>query len=429
MGMDRRGFLRIAPAVAGAATIACGGQVAPRSEWEEVRSQFDLADGIADFSALLIASHPRPVREAIERHSRALNQNPTAYLQAERVRQDDRALQAAARYIGGRPEDIALTDSTTMGLALVYNGFHLRPDEEFLVSDHNYYSTQESVRLASVRTGAQVRSFPLYRDIASVSAAEIVANVVSAVQPQTRVLALTWVHSSTGLKLPIERIADRIRELNQQRPAGQRVLLCVDGVHGFGVEDVHAAQLGCDFFVAGCHKWLFGPRGTGIVWGSEEGWKAVSPTIPTFMDNTVRRAWIVGEQPAGQTTGGRLSPGGFKPFEHQWALAEAFGFHEAIGKSKIASRTQALSARLKDGLATIPGVIVITPRSEELSAGIVCFQVEDMEPRAVVDRLRERNIVATTTPYLPTYPRLTPSIRNSEEEIETVLREVRRLTV
>ena len=57
-------------------------------------------------------------------------------------------------------------------------------------------------------------------------------------------------------------------------------------------------------------------------------------------------------------------------------------------------------------------VTLYTPRAVQLSAGIVCFDVSGMSPRAVVERLRERNIVATTTPYAPSYARVSPSIRN-----------------
>jgi isopenicillin-N epimerase len=40
---------------------------------------------------------------------------------------------------------------------------------------------------------------------------------------------------------------------------------CEDGVHALGVEPFHVDALGCDFFVAGTHEWLSGPRGMGIV--------------------------------------------------------------------------------------------------------------------------------------------------------------------
>jgi isopenicillin-N epimerase len=205
------------------------------------------------------------------------------------------------------------------------------------------------------------------------------------------------------------------------------VLVCVDGVHGFGVEDVELSGLGCDFFMAGCHKWLFGPRGTGLIVGTDAAWSAVTPTIPTFLDPSVRRSWINGKQPTGPVTAARMTPGGFKAYEHRWAVAEAFEFHQKIGKSRIAARTHELSSALKQGLGAMPNVTLYTPASSELSAGIVCFDVSGMKPQEVVASLRERNIVATTTPYAPSHARLTPSIRNSLEEIEAVLREIHSL--
>ena len=57
-------------------------------------------------------------------------------------------------------------------------------------------------------------------------------------------------------------------------------LLCVDGVHGFAAVDVDLPDLGCDFLAAGTHKWLFGPRGTGILWGRDFG--PLTEVIPTF---------------------------------------------------------------------------------------------------------------------------------------------------
>ena len=48
------------------------------------------------------------------------------------------------------------------------------------------------------------------------------------------------------------------------------------------------SDLGCDFFVAGCHKWLFGPRGTGIAWGKMAAWAGTRPVIPPFYGAWVR---------------------------------------------------------------------------------------------------------------------------------------------
>ena len=120
-------------------------------------------------------------------------------------------LRAAGGYLSARPADIALTDSTTMGLGLLYNGLDLRAGQEVVTTTHDFFATHEALRLKAARSGATVRQVPLYRDPARASEDEIVESVRRAVGPRTRVVALTWVHSSTGVKLPVRRIARRAR--------------------------------------------------------------------------------------------------------------------------------------------------------------------------------------------------------------------------
>ena len=78
-------------------------------------------------------------------------------------------------------------------------------------------------------------------------------------------------------------------------------------------------------------------------------------------------------------------------------------------------------------LAAMPHVTLHTPRDPSISAGLVCFEVAGLGPDAVVNRLLARQIVATTTPYSPSYARLAAGLFNTPDEVETVLREVRAL--
>src|SRR5438552_3873764 len=80
---------------------------------------------------------------------------------------------------------------------------------------------------------------------------------------------------SPGVRLPIRAIAEAVRDANQGRDDHDRALLIVDGVHGLGAVDETVAELGCDFFCAGTHKWMFAPRGTGIIWAKPESWARV----------------------------------------------------------------------------------------------------------------------------------------------------------
>jgi selenocysteine lyase/cysteine desulfurase len=65
--------------------------------------------------------------------------------------------------------------------------------------------------------------------------------------------------------------------------------------------------------------------------------------------------------------------------------------------------------------------------SQDLSAGIVCFEVAGLAPRQVVEKLRQRGIVGSVTPYATKYVRLAPCLINSPKEIETTLAEIRNL--
>ncbi len=91
----------------------------------------------------------------------------------------------------------------------------------------------------------------------------------------------------------------------------------------------------------------------------------------------------------------------------------------------MAERTRALAARLKDGLAEIGGVHVVTPLDETLSAGLVCAEIAGRDPGEAADRLRtEHGVLASVTPYAVRYLRFGPSIANSEDDVDRTLEAV-----
>jgi selenocysteine lyase/cysteine desulfurase len=367
----------------------------------------------------VLAPAPAPVREAIRTHRDALDADPEYTPRGDQP-PDQTVREAAARYLAAAPGDIALTDSTTMGLGLVYSGIGLRPGQDVLTTEHDFLATHEALRLLAGRTGAKVRRVTLYDDPATATADRMVAAVKAGLGPRTRVVAVTWVHSSTGVRVPVRAIADLLAEVNKGRDERDRALLCVDGVHGFGAMAAGVADLGCDFLVSGAHKWLFGPRGTGIVWG--RAWDAISPIIPSFSQASFD-SWQNGRAP-GASTAELVTPGGFKAFEHRWAMAQAFGFMTAIGKDRVQRRTQELASRLKAGLGEISHVTLATPRSPELSAGLVCCSITGMQPFEAVDRLHGQKVVASVTPYNPSLLRFGTSIVTGPEQVDQAIKAV-----
>lgn len=413
--LGRRGFLTAGLATAAAGLTACTA-TAPTSDvaadtsfdpkdWDDVRALFPLDRKLIHTAAFVLAAHPKPVRDAIERHRRGLDADTVTYVHA-RDGAEDEIRAVAATYLGGTPDQIALTDSTTMGLGLLYSGMRLRPDQDVVTSTHDFMAHHRALELMSSRTGAPVRKVALYDDPRAATEADIVARLRAAIAPNTRVVSVTWVHSSTGVRLPIPAIAAMLEEVNAGRAAGDRALLCVDGVHGFGAVDLPVAELGCDFLTTGTHKWLFGPRGTGLLWG--RSWDALDPIIPAF-------------------SAAEFTPGGYHSFEHRWAVREAFELHKSIGRDRIAERIAVQATQLKKGLATIPSVTLITPDDPAVSAGIVCCEVDGMDAYTATVSLRAAGVVASVTPYQQQYLRFGPSIVTTPEQMDKVVAAVGKL--
>lgn len=426
--MDRRKFLASSGLAAGTVFPLLGRSLkaekvikyaAPARSWEAVRASFRLTDRHVQMAQMLFASHPEPVREAIRRHTDEFDKDPALYWEEEWQKAEENLQEAAMEYTGAGPGEIAFTDSTTQGLGLLYTGLKLKAGDEILTTTHDHYSTEKSLEYAARRSGATIKRIDEYAEPARATTAEITSNIDAAISPSTRVVAVTWVHSCDGVKLPLREISEVVENANAGRSADRRIYFCVDGVHGFGNQDDDLTDLGCDFFVAGTHKWLFGPRGTGLLWARRDAWDFLEPSIPAFQWNPFAQ-WLHLDH--GDMTFRDLhSPGGFHAFEHRWALPEAFKFAGEIGRDRIHQRTTELSTRLKKGIMEIPKIKLHTPLDPALSAGINAFEIGSLSAAEAVQAFHERNIVASSSPYRVSYARLTPCVINTEEEVDRCL--------
>lgn len=406
-GMERRDFLVGAGLLAVAPTAAAS--AAQGLDWDAVRREFRLEESLTNLGLFYLASNPREVRDAVDEFKRRLDANSHDLIpdQAQEV------AVALGQYVGGGPDDIAFVPNTTIGLSIVYGGLKLRPDQELLLSDQDHAWHQQAARLAAERVGAKVRIGTLFESSAKVTEDEVATRLRNSITPQTRAVGITWVQSSTGVKMPVRACAQVVADANKGRKQEDRCLLVVDGVHGLAAVDDDAARLGADVFVAGTHKWLFGPRGTGMVWVNPQVSNQIVPLLPSLSNRSETAA---------------LGPGGFHAFEHYYAVKTAVQFHQRLGRSRVAARITELATRFKDGLAGIPGVVIHTPHDPAMSAGLVCFDVTGVTGDQVVGWLAEKHIQITTAAYRIPYARVGTSILNTHEEVDRTLKEIRALT-
>ena len=414
---DRRTFLKQAGVFAaslplGAAllpqALAANPAPAANDPWTGFKQLFTQDPNYLHFSNFLVTSHPKPVRDAIDRYRQQIDHNPGLAMDwglEETWKREGQVREWAGRYLNATPPQIALTGSTSEGLAMIYGGIKLRPDQEILTTEHEHYATQNVLDFRVARQGTQVRRIRLFEQASQVSSDEVLGNIKRNIRPNTRVLGMTWVQSGSGVKLPIGEIGKLVEALNRDRDEQDRILYVVDGVHGFGVENLDFPAMHCDFFIAGTHKWMFGPRGTGLVCARDSQNTYVTPMVPTFSEDT--------------NFATTMTPGGYHAFEHRWAADEAFKLHLQLGKAPVQARIHALNTELKDHLLAHPQIELVTPRSPELSAGFTFFRVNGQDSEAVVAHMMKNRVVidAVDRDVGPVI-RTSPGLLNSSDEIQ-----------
>lgn len=158
----------------------------------------------------------------------------------------------------GTREEVIWTSGTTEAINLVANGLGqlLKPGDEVVVTEMEHHANLVTWQQACQRGGATLKVAPIN------DAGELdVAAFAALLGPRTRLVAMPQVSNSLGTVNPLQQLT------RLAKAAGALVL--VDGAQGIAHGGVDVQAIGCDFYAFSGHK-IFGPTGTGVLWGRRE---------------------------------------------------------------------------------------------------------------------------------------------------------------
>ena len=205
-----------------------------------LRSEFPVLAQLAYLNAGTDGPLPRRAVEAARAELDRELAEGRAMAHFERRGELGKALREAyARALRADPADVALTTSTTEGMAQVVMGMDLRPGDEILTSDEEHPGLQGALAAARDIMGVTIRAVPFARVAEEVGAA-------------TRLVACSHVSWATGALAPAEL-------------AEVEVPVLLDGAQGLGALDVDVTALGCDAYAGAGQKWCCGPDGSGAL--------------------------------------------------------------------------------------------------------------------------------------------------------------------
>ena len=167
-----------------------------------------------------------------------------------------RQREAYAARLGVSADDVALTTSTSEGIAKAVGGLGLSRGDEVVTSDEEHPGVLGPLQAARDLSGVSVREVPL-------------ARVADAVGASTRAVVCSHVSWVSGALAPAEL-------------AEVEVPVVLDGAQGVGAIAVDVRALGCDVYAGSGQKWLCGPDGSGMLYVSPTMRERLAVTAPSY---------------------------------------------------------------------------------------------------------------------------------------------------
>ena len=295
----------------------------------------------------------------------------------------DRQRAAYAGVVGARPEDVALTTSTSEGMVRVLAGLGLRAGQEIVTSDAEHPGLLGPLAAAREHLGVRVRAVPL-------------ADVADAVGPETALVACSHVGWLRGDLAPAA-----LGELE--------IPVLLDGAQGAGAIPVDVRALGCAFYAAAGQKWLCGPIGTGLLYVARE-WQERLPALgPTYVNLETPAEGLA----ARAYRDARAHDSGSASNE---TLAGAVAAHDVLA----AAGWDAVHVQARTGAARLAELLRergfdVAPRAETT---LVSWSVA--EPEAAKARALEAGVIIRDLPGTP-YLRASVGAWNDEGDFERLL--------
>jgi L-cysteine/cystine lyase len=338
------------------------------------------------------------MREAAERESAGGPAGPEGHAYVREIESATR--EATATLLGVSPDDILLTHGTTEGVNIALGGLAWEPGDALLTSGLEHPGIQTPSTLLGDRRGVNVRTIDLSP---AASADECISAFRAALSPNVKLVALSHVMYTCGLRIPAKEIVDAAHD------AGALVLL--DGAQTTGHIALDLTAMGVDFYATSGQKWLGGPGGTGAFYVRPDRRDAL---IPQFRAPGLDF-----------TEGFALYSFASLGVVDRAGYGEAVRLHNSLGKENVESHNMALATQLREELAKIDGISFTGPTSGSAATAITTFAVRDWssgwDATAFSEALWERHRLVARNVLHPDGVRICTAAFNDASDVEAAV--------
>ncbi|NLS21357.1 aminotransferase class V-fold PLP-dependent enzyme [Rhizobium sp. P40RR-XXII] len=327
----------------------------------------------------------------------------------------DGVYDSVARLLGASRDEIALTENATVAWQLAFYALSFQPGDRILTTRAEYAANYVAFLQVSRRTGAVIEVIP--DDADGVLDPQALEQMID---DRVKIIAITWVPTNGGLRNPAAAVGEIARR--------RGVIFLLDACQAVGQMPTRVDELGCDILTATGRKFLRGPRGTGFLYVRRDLMLTMDPP----MIDHFAAPWVTPDRYKLRGDARR-----FETWENNYAarlgLGRAVDYALQLGLEDIETRCSILSARLREGLRALPGIVIHDLGRNPVS--IVSFSVENRDATTVKAELTQlgynvsisapsSTLLDATARHLPAVVRASPHYYNTDDEIESFVRAV-----
>lgn len=364
--------------------------------WATIQQSFSITRGIINLNNGGVSPSPRIVTEAFVRYTWQ-QEDATAYTMWQILEPQSETIRAGlAELFGCDTEEIAITRNASESLETLLLGLDLRSGDEILTTTQDYGRMLNTLRQRELREGLKLNLIKI--PIAPKDVNDLATPFERAITPRTKLIMVAHQINLTGQIMPVRKVCEMAR--------ARGIETIVDGAHAFAQFDFKRDDLQCDYYGTSLHKWLYAPKGTGLLYVKKDKIPKVWPLMAAEdkQKTDIRKFEEIGTHSAAM----RL------------AIGEAIAFHHAIGAKRKEARLRYLSRYWMNKLKDVPRIGFNTSFDENQSCAIANVKVEGIDPVKIGSHLMSKHKIFTTPIVHEEFTgiRITPNVYTTLWELD-----------
>lgn len=364
--------------------------------WAVIQNSFSVTRGIINLNNGGVSPSPRIVTEALVRYIWQ-QEDATAYTMWQILEPQSETIRTGlAEVFGCDREEIAITRNASESLEVLLMGIDFKPGDEILATTQDYPRMLTTLRQREKREGLALKLIKI--PIPPKNLSEITAAFERGITNRTRLILMSHQVNITGQITPVKAVCELAR--------ARGIETVVDGAHSFAQFHFQQKDLGCDYFGTSLHKWLYAPKGTGLLYVKRD-------KIPTIWPLMAAESKQIGDIRKFEEIGTHSAA-------PKLAIGEALLFHNGIGGKRKEARLRYLSRYWMNRLKDIPKIRFNTSFDENQSCAIANVQIEGTNPAAVGSYLFANHRIFTTPIVHDEFQgiRITPNVYTTLGELD-----------